>query len=237
MVDTTACCAYSRRTGGPDPRAHARRTLFNVCYGCGEYRVDKIIDRAGPWAVCPACGYRHAFRRLPLLLIGGASGTGKSAVCRRLTGALSEALVLESDILWRPEFDRPETDYRDYFELWLRLCKSLAQAGRPVALFGAGFAVPSNLEPCVERRYFSTLHYLALTCSDEELARRLRARPAWRASGEAAFIERHTAYNRWIIDNAAQTQPPLARLDTTGCPVEQTADQVAAWIRGHASAD
>ena len=36
------------------------------------------------------------------------------------------------------------------------------------------------LYSCVERRYFGTLHYLALTCEDEVLVERLRPRPSWR---------------------------------------------------------
>ena len=53
------------------------------------------------------------------------------------------------------------------------MCKNIAQWGRPVVLFGAGFGVPHNIEPCVERRYFSSVEYLALVCSDASLAVRL----------------------------------------------------------------
>jgi hypothetical protein len=141
------------------------------------YRVDKIIDEAKSQAVCPECGHRHAFIRSPLLLVTGASGAGKSSVCRRVQGALAEAVSFDSDILWAPHF---ENDGRLFCETWLRVCKNTAQAGKPVVLFGAGTGVPENLEPCVERRYFSALHYLALTCDDDLLAERLRRRPAWR---------------------------------------------------------
>lgn len=209
--------------------------VWNVCHGCGEYRADKLIEPQGPYAICPVCGHRHPFRRLPLLLIGGASGSGKSAVCQRLVGALEGAVVLESDILWRAEFDRPETDYRDYFEMWLRCCKNIAQAGWPVALFGAGLVVPSNIEPCVERRYFSTVHYLALMCADDVLVTRLRARPAWRASATPAYIEEHVNFNGWIRDNAAVTQPPITLLDTSSRSIEETVGQVRAWITAHAT--
>ncbi|MEZ4519804.1 MAG: rRNA adenine N-6-methyltransferase family protein [Chloroflexota bacterium] len=53
-------------------------SIFNTCYNCGQYHADKAIDPDGPFAVCPECGYRHPFRQLPLLLVGGASGAGKS---------------------------------------------------------------------------------------------------------------------------------------------------------------
>lgn len=110
--------------------------MWNVCWQCGIYHSDKQIDPEGPYAVCPECGYRHAFRQLPLFLIGGASGSGKTAVCQELLGKLPGVILLDSDILWRPEFNQPEKKYRDFFETWLRMCKNISQAGHPVVLFG-----------------------------------------------------------------------------------------------------
>ena len=112
------------------------------------------------------------------------------------------------------------------------MSKNIAQSGRPVALFGAGMGVPSNLEGLVERRYFSAIHYLALVCSDEELTRRLRVRPAWRDSGGDAWVESQLAFNRWFRETGAFGKPSIELLDTTGIPLEQTAAQVEAWIRG-----
>ncbi len=208
--------------------------MFNVCANCGEYRADKTVDPAGPYAVCPLCGHRHPFRQLPLLIVTGASGAGKSAVCLALTGAVEEAVLLESDILWRPEFDRPETGYRDYFELWLRTCKNIGQSGRPVVLFGTGLGVPANVEPCVERRYFTAVHYLALTCGDEALAARLQARPRWRGSADGAFLEAQVRLNRWFREEGPRASPPVEVLDTAGCSVAETSAQVASWIRRRA---
>ncbi|MBU0493327.1 MAG: AAA family ATPase [Chloroflexi bacterium] len=204
--------------------------MIDVCFNCGQYRPDKVIDPAGPAAICPECGHRHPFLQLPLLIVAGASGTGKSTVGHRLLGRLPEVVLLEADILWRPEFDQPETQYRDFFEMWLRVCKNVAQSGRPVVLLCSG-GIPGNLEPRVERRYFSDVHYLALTCDDEELAARLRARPAWRKSGEPACIEEHVRFNRWLKDNAAHTAPAIDLLDTSGVPIEETTERVLAWIR------
>jgi hypothetical protein len=41
----------------------------------------------------------------------------------------------------------------------------------------------------VERRYFGTLHYLALTCEDEVLVERLRQRPSWRQTHLKSGVE------------------------------------------------
>jgi predicted kinase len=167
---------------------------------------------------------------MPLHLVSGASGTGKTAVCHYLTGKVNEAVLLESDILWRSEFNKPETNYRDYFETWLRMCKNISQSGRPVVLFGAGVGVPDNLEPCIERRYFSDLYYLALTCDGEVLADRLHARPAWRQSSDQAFIKSQINFNHWFIENGQRMIPAILLIDTTDLTIEETATQVAKWI-------
>ena len=204
--------------------------MINVCFNCGLYRADKIIDPAGPYAICPACGHKHPFRYLPLLIVSGASGAGKSTVCNALLGHFTDAVLLDSDILWCPAFDKPENNYRDFFEIWLRMSKNIAQSGRPVVLFGAGAGVPSNIEPCVERRYFSAVHYLALTCDDDVLAARLRARPQWRDSAGDAFLQNQIAFNRWFKQTGPTLDPSIALLDTTRSTLEETIGQVADWI-------
>jgi hypothetical protein len=202
--------------------------MMNVCFQCGMYRADKIIDPSGPVAICPECGYRHPFRQLPLLIVSGASGAGKSTVCQGLLGQVTQAVPLDSDILWRPEFNTPQNNYREFFETWLRVCKNISQSGRPVVLFGAGAGVPDNIEPCIERRYFSSVHYLALVCSDEALAQRLQARPDWRGTHEPAYIEANIRFNQWF--QSYNSQPPIQRIDTTTSPLEETALQVVSWI-------
>lgn len=204
--------------------------MLNVCNNCGQYRADKIIDPDGPDAICPICRHPHPFRRLPLLTVCGPSGAGKSTVCRLLTGRLDRVLLLDADILWRPEFNTPEDSYRDFFETWLRLGKNINQSGRPLVLLGAG-CIPDNIEPCVERRYFAALHCLALVCDDEILTTRLKQRPRWRASHDEKFVREQVRYNRWLREQSGRPNSSIQILDTTTDPVETTAERVAAWIR------
>ena len=202
--------------------------MLNICPGCGLYCVEKLIQPAesAGWAVavCPHCNHGHPFRQLPLLTLGGASGTGKSTIAAALAARLDQVVLLDTDILWRPEFDQPETQYRDFFETWLRLAKNIGQAGRPVLLVGAGVGVPHHREPCQERRYLGPIHPLALVCDDSRLAERLRSRPAWRHSNDA-FVAGQQAFNRWFQEAAA-----VERLDTTHNSSATTADQVVDWI-------
>jgi hypothetical protein len=205
--------------------------MLNVCYGCGEYHADKVIDPSGPYAICPLCGYKHSFRMQPLLIVSGASGAGKSTVLPRLVGKVPGALIIDTDILWMEAFDKPEDGYRVYFEAWLRIAINVGQSSDPVVLFGTGFGVPANLENCVGRRYFSTIHYLALVCSDEELANRLRSRPAWRKSSSEDFLNAHIQFNQWFKEEGSKGSPPITLLDTTDIPVEITVEQVKGWIQ------
>ncbi len=202
--------------------------MLNCCYACGEYHADKIIDDVGerPVAVCPECGHEHPFVMSPLLIVTGASGAGKSTILQLLIGTVSEAVLLEGDILWFGD------DHAvDHFEVLLRVCKNVSQAGRPVVLFGAGIGVPDNMESCVERRYFSTLHYLALTCDPEILMERLRARPVWRKSHHDEFAAKQVDFNNWFLGTAGGGGPPHELLDTTTATAAETAASVGDWIR------
>jgi hypothetical protein len=202
--------------------------MFNICDACGAYRPDKLVEPGAAGALshatCPECGHRHPFLQAPLLLVTGASGTGKSTVLRRLQG-LSQAVLFDSDILWGPHFEK---DPHAFFETWLRVCKNTAQAGKPVVLFGAGTGVPANLEACVERRYFSRLHHLALVCEEAALAVRLRARPSWRASGSEEQIQEQLRFNRWFrVEGPARG---IALVDTSHEMPNATAERVKDWI-------
>jgi shikimate kinase len=209
--------------------------MFNVCPGCGEQSVDKAVEAVGPsaaLAVCGRCNHRHPFRLLPLFIVTGASGTGKTTVGLQLVSALSEFVVLDSDILWSPSLDTPEAKadgYREYRTRWLRLAKNISQGGRAVVLLGS--AVPEQFESSPERRYFSEIHYLALVCSPETLDSRLSSRPAWRGSGSAEVRERMRAFNTWLRENAPNTHPSMALLDTSAISIERTVEMTATWVR------
>ncbi|MCP4423314.1 MAG: AAA family ATPase [Chloroflexi bacterium] len=204
--------------------------MMNVCSNCGKYRADKTIDSEGPIAICPVCQHKHPFQQLPLLIVCGPNGAGKTTVCKRIVGTVKEVVILDADILWRPEFNDPDNHYRDFFETWLRLGKNIGQSGRPLVLFNAG-SIPDNIEPCVERRYHAEIHYLALTCEDDILVERLRERPAWRQSHDKAFITEQIKFNHWLKEQAKKTDLKIKALDTTHVSINMTVELVATWIR------
>jgi hypothetical protein len=205
--------------------------MFDVCPACGLYSVEKTIDLAGPFAVCPHCGYAQPFLRQSLFIVTGASGAGKTTACLALVGQLSECVVLDSDVLWDGRFNTPEDNYRAYRALWLSLARDIGQNGRPVVLFGS--AVPDQFEDLPGHRYFSAIHYLALVCEDAVLVERLQSRPAWRQAGSPEFIANMLAFNRWFHEHAATAQPPITLYDTGAGSLAATVAYITAWIREH----
>lgn len=178
--------------------------------------------------VC-ACGYRHRITLRPLLLVTGASGTGKSTIAVLLAGSFTDMVVLDQDILWGPEMDTPHDNWRRFRSLWLRLAANIAQSGSPLLLFGS--CDPDQYEALPERRYVGPIHTLALVCDDDELGRRLTARPGWRGSGEVAFIASMLHFNHALRALAARRPERVARLDTTCVAPTESASHVAAWAR------
>lgn len=160
-------------------RLHTARVDLNVCPACGRWSDDFAVAADEAVLVCPACGHRRRFTRLPLLALTGPSGAGKPAVAAVLAGRLQQCVVLEQDLLWLPDQLDPADEHRQFRGLWLRLVAALHQNGRPVLLCGT--VVPGQLEACPERRLAGQIHDLALTCDDAELEARLRTRPPWRA--------------------------------------------------------
>jgi broad-specificity NMP kinase len=204
--------------------------MLYVCERCGAWSDQVVVD--DDEHVCPQCGHRRHFVRLPLFAVSGASGTGKTAIGNRLPAALPECVVLEQDLLWRNEYAESPEALTAYRRTWLRLGMNIAQGGRSPVLLGT--VLPEHYESQPERRFFSHIRYLALVCREEELERRLRARPAWRGYGKEK-IDRMLAFNQWLLENARATAPPMAVLDTTNDSVAKTVEAVVAWVRSGAA--
>ena len=204
----------------------------NVCPQCGAWEVQKrIIPVDGNWAIalCSTCGEGSRFLRLPLFIVTGASGSGKTTVMHRLLHTLPECVVLESDILWGTVPADGPNDFHSYHDLWLRMVKAIAQAGKPVLLCGT--ALPETMEHLPERRYIAAIHYLALVCDAGVQRERLVARPAWRQSGAEDFLQAQVGFNQHLREHAAEMIPPMEVLDTTEVSAAETASRVRRWVQ------
>ena len=201
--------------------------MFNICQKCGQYRVDKIIDKQRQNAICPECRHPHRFKMLPLFILTGASGCGKSTMAIELSRIQEKVVVIENDIFWREEFHKSNDDFLEFREFCLRAAKNISQANRPVILCGSG--VPHQYDICLERRYFGDMHYLGLVCDDNLLEKRLIERPEYRRSGSNEFITKQKIYNQYLKDLAFYKNE-IDVLDTTQLSKEETAMEILKWI-------
>lgn len=164
-------------------------------------------------------------RKQQLFFISGASCVGKTTLCEELFRRESEYIVLESDLIWRAEYDTPEDNYRAFRQTWMRICSNVSQIGLPVVLCGC--VLPEQLEPLPERALFTETHYLAAICSDEEMRRRICE---GRKVTEETWIRSSLHFNRWLRENANSTTPPITLLDTTNLTPQQAAAFTDRWI-------
>lgn len=199
-----------------------------VCPECGEWCEEEPIDFTVPAVICPHCQYGEPFLRLPLFVITGASGAGKTTLGRHLPARLPECVTLDTDILWGVLPATAEKNYNDYQDRWLHLARHIAQNGRPVVLCGT--TMPERIMASPEHRYFSDIHILALVCDDDVLIQRLKQRPAWRGCDNEETQNTMVKFNRWHKEQADQTQPPMTLYDTTTSTLEQTLEDTRQWI-------
>lgn len=196
-----------------------------VCNGCAGW-IDPVREYEAGTIRCPDCGHTEPRRFLPLFIVTGPSGVGKTTVIEELWRLLPDFEIFETDIIWDSG-----GDWQSVKCSWLRIADSLAQRGRPTILCGT--MNPDEIDQCESRAAFPRIHYLALECEDAVLIERLRARPAWRGSTDA-FIAQSLEYARWYRENAkTRFDPPLEFADTTHATVEETAHRIRDWAVKH----
>ena len=162
-----------------------------------------------------------------LFLIGGASGCGKTAICRRLAGAMDRVICLDGDSLWDPQVFNMENTAR-FYDLWFKLADEITDNGVSLAIFHAGLGLPENLTSFARDTF--DVHFLTLYCSDEELESRLRARPEWKNAGERAngFINAMKGMNMKYQRLSAERS-----IDTTDTSISESAAKVREWIMSY----
>jgi hypothetical protein len=194
-----------------------------ICQACEEWMAP-IVDRDHRSVRCSRCGRQQAHRFLPVFIVTGPSGAGKTAIVLALQQQLPDWDVFETDILWDSGSDWTMVKCN-----WLRIAKHIAQrpAGNPTILCGT--ILPDQIADCPSLPLFSAVHWLALLCAPATLTERLRRRPAWRGWDEATIAEQ-LRFADWLRAHGQDAfDPPLTIVDTTNVSIEATASRVRDW--------
>jgi ribosomal protein S27AE len=188
------------------------------CMDCGP---GTILD-AGPGAHrlrCPRCGAESWLPALPLFVVTGASGTGKSTITGPLRSLLPGCLVVETDVILHVA----ALGWDTWRNTWLQLAHAAALGGQATVLTGS--LTPDQLERLPARKLIGPIHFALLDCPDDVLVSRLRARPAWRNSSSEAKIIEHQRFAAWL---RARITPSF---DTSTASATEVADGIAAWVQ------
>jgi len=168
-------------------------------------------------ACCPRCGWERPLARRPVFVLTGASGAGKTTIAESLAGRLEGCVVFDVDLTLHVA----ALGWDVWRNTWLQLAHAVGMNGQATLLCGSVTA--AQLAGLPARMLVGPLHEAVLDCPDDELVRRLSARPRWRGSTKEWIAEQV----RW----AAVLRAEAARgFDTHGMGPDAVADGVADWV-------
>lgn len=200
-----------------------RKGMF--CYQCGGYTVKRrtLIDSTGYFS-CDACDNHFTKIVLPLFIVTGASGAGKSTIIEPLQHILTEYGVFDKDQIWANNWDMVANNF-------FRIASALAQGDKKTVIVGT--VVPAHLEGLSDRDLVGDIYYINLHTDDQTRRTRLTTRRKWGLPDEE-FIQAHARFaSQLLIDAETKFGHPMPTIDTTFQSPEEVAAQVADWIRTH----
>jgi len=193
-----------------------------VCPNCGEYTLSNP-ERSLDSTRCNTCGMTIPTNILPLFVVTGASGSGKTAVVPGLRCRLRYCVVFDKDLLWGRC-----GSWEQFYNNWLRIAYSIAQGGRYTVI--AGIIMPGDFDSCEDRGLIGPIYYVNLHCDDAVREQRIRTRPAWRQSNNEWFIQEQRQVAERLLAIESSIDPPIHRIDTSERSVAATTAAVVAWI-------
>ena len=200
---------------------------MHFCTSCGAGRIlrDPIPERGT--AICTQCGAENEIPWVPLFVITGGSGCGKSTVAQGLLRKRNPYVVVDADYLCH---DRESFDSWDSFWNFATIVSlTLARNQRPIVL--VGWVNPSQIEKAATSAYFSAVHFLVLSCDPSTQTERLEGRslPGVVAPPTPESISMALHGTRFITEEA-HSRPNATVLDNTNLTRDQTVPTVDRWI-------
>ena len=197
--------------------------MIAQCTKCGNYDWDKTVEENR--IICPKCGNVQTFKKLPLFILTGCSGVGKTTTAQCLISKGIDAVVLDSDY-FHGMFENSRSGYLGKVEKLEDLSKNIMQSGYPVIWTMAGNL--DMLGKVYNRRFFSEIHCLALVCSESELRQRMQE---GRGITDKGWIDSSVDYNNYFKTHAAIGETAFETLDIEGMAPENVALAVMEWFK------
>lgn len=162
--------------------------------------------------------------KLPLFIVTGASGSGKTYVIKELRRIMPDFDIFDPDNL--VEFIG--RDWEKMRNIWLRVARNIAQSGRMTIICGT--MMPWDTEKCVDFPFFKHVYYLNLHCDEVTREKRLRER-----NWPDEDIQNHINFAKRLLEIAHDDfKPPMPTIDTSDTDVTNVASEIKEWVLKYA---
>lgn len=199
--------------------------MIGICPKCGDYKWNKQISENKGYITCQQCGHQWKFKAMPLFILTGCSGVGKTTTAQELIQRDTKFIVMDADFLYNIMPHDTNEDHRNWVEQIMSLSKNIMQSGKPLLWTIAGAL--DYFENAYNRRFFTDIYFLALVCNTEDLEKRMRE---GRHITDANWINSSIEYNRWFIEKSSLSDKKIDTYDITGKSVAEVADYVTEWV-------
>ncbi len=199
--------------------------MIGICPKCGDYEWNKQIAENKKYIICQQCGNQWKFNAMPLFILTGCSGVGKTTTAQELIQRDTKFIVMDADFLYNIMPHDTDEDHKKWVEQIMSLSKNIMQGGKPLLWTIAGAL--DYFENSYNRRFFTELYFLALVCNSEDLEKRMRE---GRHITDSNWINSSIDYNRWFIENGSLSGQRIDTYDITGKSVSEVADYVTQWV-------
>lgn len=197
--------------------------MIGTCLKCGNYDWDKEVSNDK--IKCPKCGNVWTFKSLPLFILTGCSGMGKTTTGIQIMRKQTDYVVLDADMFYNIMPGETQEDFCSQIDQMESLSRNIMQSGKPVLWTMAGNL--DKLNQVYNRRFFSKVYCLALVCEEDELRRRMTE---GRGITDEGWIKSSTDYNNYFRTHERLDDLEFETLDTTHKTVSEAADYVIAWM-------
>ena len=198
--------------------------MIEICENCGNHEWDKELT--GNILHCPKCGAEWEMRRLPLFILTGCSGVGKTTAAIEIMRRKVDFVVLDADIFSGYVDWNDEESCNDWVETITNISKDIMQSGKPVLWTMAGCL--DRLPKAYNSRYFSEIKCLALVCDEDALRKRMRE---GRGIADDDWLNDSCDYNRYFMEHDSIGDTKFETFDITDREPGEVADHVIKWLQ------
>jgi hypothetical protein len=198
--------------------------MIGICGKCGNHKWDKIVKEGR--VICPECNHSWNYISLPLFILSGCSGVGKTTTGIELMQRQNDVVVLDADIFCGVQNASTEDDCRKRVDTIESLSRNISQSGKPVLWTMAGNL--DMLPKSYNTRFFDGIYCLVLTVDEDALRDRMIN---GRGITDSGWIEGSVGYNQYLRTHNTLGELSYETLDITDKTPAEVADAVIEWYK------